>query len=380
MRALVLVLALAGSGCPRAAGQCAVDGDCDALHQGYRVCDVNAHQCRCVDDRGCGADERCNAFGDCQARAGCNTNDDCGSGLICDVIGGNCLASGLCVLDDQCPFGHICDQLAETCVAGCRDDADCLIGQGCAGAGFGRLGQCGTTCTADNLCKFGQLCNLSTGTCANDTRGPYCLGCSGGVESDDCGTPGNFCLLDTVNGGAYCGVDCAGGQACAYGYECRNVIILPASTLPTCALPEACVNHLCARTQAPCNLDEQCPEGPPGSDCPRADIGNCDVDVTAPCATDADCAPGLCLKQECRVRESASFGVCSCTRDSDCPRDRCLGADNTDPLNPVVGHCELSGHACFEDPECDVISCNAGGCLIGKNCKPANDRTCVDLL
>src|SRR6185437_4263039 len=99
-------------------------------------------------------------------------------------------------------------------------------------------------------CGIQQLCDVAAGTCITDSRGPYCAGCAGGVASRDCGTYGNYCLLDTVNGGDYCGVDCSDGQACPNGYECKNVIILPASTLPTCALPEQCIEDHCSRTAA----------------------------------------------------------------------------------------------------------------------------------
>lgn len=387
---LVLAVVVAGglavlAGCPPATtSRCTADAQCQTLTDRYHRCDVASGQCLCTDDRGCGVSESCNALGRCQAIAGCLNSDDCGDGLFCRL--GNCEAVAFCgaerccSTDAACPFKSVCDALTGACVPGCRDEADCIMGQGCVGAGSGRLGSCDAVCTSDALCGPGELCNLTFGVCERDTRGPYCAGCSGGVQSDDCGANGNYCLLDTVNGGAYCGVDCWRGQACPNGYQCKDVIILPAATLPTCPLPEACVVGVCARTSGPCVMDEDCPEGPPGSTCPRADVGNCELDSNLPCERDAECAgQGACLKQECRQREGASFGVCSCTRDTDCPRDRCVGADNT--ASPAVeGHCELSGHRCTLDFECDVITCVLGGCLLGKNCKPADDRTCVDTL
>lgn len=370
---------------PSVTSRCSTDVQCQTATDPYHRCDTTTGQCLCTDDRGCGVNETCNAIGRCQAVAGCLDNEDCGAGLFCrlgncDALAG-CGAERCCSTDAACPYKQVCDALTWSCVPGCRDEADCLIGQGCIGAGGGRLGSCDAACTSDALCRPGELCNLSLGVCQRDTRGPYCLGCSGGVQSDDCGANGNYCLLDTVNGGAYCGVDCWRGQACPNGYECKDVIILPGSTLPTCPLPEACVEGVCSRSGASCVQDEDCPEGPPGSTCPRADVGNCELDANAPCSVEAECAGlGACLKQQCRQREGASFGVCSCTKDTDCPRDRCVGADNTDPANPVYGACELSGHPCTLDFECDVITCVQGGCLLGKNCKPADDRTCLDTL
>lgn len=385
----VALVVVAASACPpSSAGRCTADEQCNADGIVGRRCELESGSCLCVDDRACGPDEICNAAGRCQARGGCFSNDDCGAGLFCDVVTGQCLSEKTCgpgqtccTLDDQCAFGEVCDPLILTCVPGCHDEGDCRLGLGCVGGGLGRLGQCGTACTTDSLCGFGEICNLSTGVCELDHRGPYCNGCSGGTQSDDCGTPGNYCLLDTVNGGAYCGVDCSEGQACPFGYTCLDVIILPRSTLPPCTLPEVCDNGVCSRAGVTCTVDEDCPEGPPGSDCPRAEVGNCELDALRPCSVDEECADlGRCLKQECRVKEGAAFGICSCTKDSDCPRDRCIDGDLSDTQNPVLGHCELSGHGCYEDAECDIIACVEGGCRLGQNCKPASGRTCADFL
>lgn len=382
------LLVCAGTCGPVERTRCLADADCGGTTTEWLRCDVPTGACLCTDDRACDPQERCNPAGRCQARAGCLDNADCPAATFCDVSTGQCVAQDVCgadqtccTLDSHCGFGSICDALSFACVPGCRDQADCLPGQGCLGAGFGRLGQCSTACTADSLCPAGNLCNLADGRCTLDTRGPYCAGCSGGAESDDCGAPGNYCLLDTVNDSSYCGVDCHRGQACPSGYACADVIILPRSTLPTCTLPEACDQGLCARTGVSCAVDEDCPEGPPGSDCPRADVGNCALDALTPCTDDLDCPElGACLKQECRAREGAVFGVCSCTKDTDCPRDRCMDPDLSDTANPVAGRCELSGHPCYEDADCDVITCVGGGCLLGRNCKPQSGRTCADLL
>ncbi len=380
MRVLWVAL-LAVPRCHCAAELCTSDAQCDATGQGYTRCNVGSGACICNDDRGCGKNEFCNVAGACQASAGCHTNDDCGSGLFCDVTTGVCVPTDVCgstasccTADSQCAFGNVCDEVTRLCVPGCRNDGDCVLGLGCDGVGLGRLGACGISCTSDVLCGPQELCNIAAKKCQRDTRGPYCFGCSGGVSSDDCGAFGNYCLLDTIAGGSYCGVDCSDLQACPVGYACKDVIILPQATLPTCALPERCTDSSCERTSSACDVDEDCGEGPPGSDCPRADVGNCETDATVACATDADCATGRCLKQTCRVREGAVRGICTCTKDSDCPRDRCLDASAAG-----AGHCELSGHACFQDADCDTITCVSGGCLLGRNCKPSNDRTCGDL-
>lgn len=385
--------------------ECALDSECG---DGKR-CDVAAGICLCANDNGCDAQtEFCNALGRCQSKLGCENNDDCSQdGAVpqfCDVTTGQCELKNICdpaegetccVIDEQCPFGNICSILDKRCVPGCRDDGDCFLGQGCIGGGFGNIGVCAAgICTGNNLCGFGELCNLATGECTFDTRGSYCFGCAGGVASDDCGDPANYCLTDTTDPtgrSEFCGVDCSQGQPCPFGYSCNDVIIIPPNA-PFCTPPEKCVRNAgeqsgtCSRSATSCVIDEDCPNGPPGSDCPRADVGNCINDQLRDCSSDFDCCDGAncpvgsCVKQQCRGDEGDAFGFCTCTRDTDCPRDVCKGADLTDPNNPVSGNCDLSGHRCFEDLDCDVIACIEGGCRIGANCAPADGRSCRELI
>jgi hypothetical protein len=388
---LSVVFGTAGA-CERVKQQCTANSDCDPQGLGFSACNVVDGTCLCTDDRGCGDNEVCNSLGRCQTESGCNSNDECNSGLFCDVTTNQCLAvdecapgagETCCVLDSQCGFNSVCDALAKKCIPGCRDEGDCILGQACV-RGLGQpLGQCAAgVCSGDNLCAFGQICN-SDGVCVNDTRGPYCLGCSGGVASDDCGARGNFCLTDSVNGGEFCGVGCVDGQACPFGYTCSDVIIIPPAA-PFCS-GEVCViepgetTGRCAiNTAVGCTSDQDCPIGFPGGDCPRGSVGNCRLAQLTACTTNSDCADGdECVKQECRFGEGDAFGYCSCTRDSDCPRDRCINIDPVDGL----GDCELSGRDCYTDAECDaVISCIEGGCFIGQNCAPQDGRTCRDFL
>ena len=104
------------------------------------------------------------------------------------------------------------------------------------------------------------------------------------------------------------------------------------------------------------------------------------ADTSIECSKDGDCPTGTCDVVACLGgSEGGLLGHCTCTRDSDCPSDTCKDANTSDPQNPVLGHCVLSGHACFENFECDVITCVQGGCFIGQNCAPSADRTCSDL-
>lgn len=378
------------AGCPPASvTQCTADAQCDPRGQGFNICNLSDGTCLCTDDRGCGDGELCNALGRCQSDSGCNSNDECSTGTFCDVTQSQCLAvdecgSGAtcCVLDSQCPFGQVCEGLGKKCTPGCRDEADCILGQACV-RGLGQpLGQCAAgVCSGDNLCKFGEVCNAN-GQCVRDNRGDFCLGCAGGVASDDCGTPGNFCLTDSVNGGEFCGVDCRSGETCPFGYNCNDVIIIPPQApfcnSEICDIAQGAQSGRCTNGGNTCRSDDDCAIGAPGGNCPRADVGNCRIDQIRSCTNDTECGDGdECIKQECQFREGAAFGHCTCTRNSDCPNDRCVD------ISPVTteGHCELSGARCFNDVECAaIISCVDGGCFIGSNCAPQDGRTCRDLL
>ena len=386
------VVGLGGANCGEVKTQCTLDADCDPQGLGFNKCGLDDGTCLCTDDRGCGVNEVCNSLGRCQAQSGCNTNDECNEGFFCDVTQNQCLTVDecgpregeiCCVLDSQCGYGSVCDVLGKKCIPGCRDEADCVLGEACV-RGLGQpLGQCAAgVCSGDNLCRFGEICN-SDGACVKDNRGPYCLGCAGGVASDDCGARGNFCLTDSVNGGEFCGVSCVDGDACPFGYTCSDVIIIPPAA-PFC-IGEICqieagqATGRCSNaTGVTCTIDDDCPIGFPGGDCPRGEIGNCRLNQLQSCANDSECGEGdECVKQECRFGEGDAFGYCSCTRDSDCPRDRCV---NIDPVSGV-GDCELSGRDCFEDAECDaIISCIDGGCFIGQNCAPQDGPTCRDFI
>ncbi len=180
---LVGAASVVGGCTPQATSQCNDDAQCNPIGEAWRRCEQASGQCLCTDDRACNPNETCNATGRCQAIAGCADNDDCGEGLFC--VHGNCEADQVCGAelccssDAACPFNHVCDAITLACVPGCRDEADCILGQGCVGAGGGRLGSCDAVCTSDAPCSPGQLCNLTLGVCERDTRGPYCQGCSG---------------------------------------------------------------------------------------------------------------------------------------------------------------------------------------------------------
>jgi len=368
--------------------RCRTNLDCGA----YKTCSVDTGACLCVDNRACGAGEFCNGKSLCQTVAGCQDNSDCelqsgGQRLICDVKAGLCQSADQCFDDSHCALGRICDPSTTACVEGCRDEADCVPGQGCIRETNDQvLGRCSVgTCSVTEQCPVGHNCDLTTHTCVFDARGPFCGACTRFSPTDpQCGERDNYCLVDTgdpARGSHYCGVDCTQEQGCPNGYECKPVIIFGPPATPSC-LVEECENGVCSRTGRSCSVSMDCPQGLPRGDCRRAIVGVCANNTATDCMSDAECggSVGSCRFSECRVRERAAYGVCTCLVDSDCPSDDCRDVDLSDPDNPVVGHCFLSGHRCYDDEDCNTITCSGGGCLIGQNCKPGAERRCIDLM
>lgn len=296
----------------------------------------------------------------------CLGNVQCDEGLMCDASTSSCAAEVDCLRDGHCAIGSICE--GTSCVQGCVDNADCPPDQGCV------AGACVVVCLDAGECDGGEVC--VNGACVRDPRGA-CEPCSASCELP------SLCRTDSA-GFSYCAPDCTSGEACPAQFECSDIIITPPSA-PFCNLPETCEGGQCSRnTSASCVVDTDCPEGSVGGDChvqTNGRFGSCTLDDTINCVSDADCVAGdTCKRIECRGDVGDTFGHCSCTRDSDCPVDVCIGADISNPNDPINGHCELSGRPCFENFECDVIACVDGGCLLGAVCAPANGEPCRDVL
>lgn len=395
-RAVIVCFAVAcavltsGSSCPVFGPQnreCRTNLECGP----YRECNTRTGQCRCTDNRGCGAGEFCNAVQQCQVVAGCVDNGDCdeqGDNLICNVKTSQCETAELCYDDAHCPLGRFCDAMVGACVEGCRDEGDCPLKAGCIRDPPSAVyGTCRTNaCSVSDQCQPGFNCDLLTSQCVQDRRGPFCGPCQSFDPTDpECGDdPANYCLIDTgdpTGRGHYCGVDCFYGQACPSGYSCEDVIIVGLPGTEQC-FREECRNGQCTVSQgASCHEQRDCPFGLPGGNCQRAREGICAGTLDQRCRDDGECggSPGSCHLASCSGGENEAIGFCTCVIDLDCPQDTCRGADLSNPANPVRGRCFLSGHYCYEDEDCSTISCVNGGCLIGRNCAPSGERRCVEL-
>ncbi len=116
-----------------------------------------------------------------------------------------------CAQSLDCPIEAFCE--GGECLSGCREDTDCLAGQGCGG-------EC--ECVAlpcENSysdCSFGESCNLETGVCEPDLSG-HCEPCLSDCDGGEClswGELGDFCLIDCVLSDL---------ESCPSGYECLDI-------------------------------------------------------------------------------------------------------------------------------------------------------------
>lgn len=339
-------------------------------------------QCRCATDASCEAHEICNPQGFCQNRVGCETSLDCPDGMICDRATGNCIDRARCTDDVQCALGEICDGVRFECREGCRDLSDCRLGSVCEcpdPESSCNVGQCVEgPCADDSFCRYGEICVEEfpgePKRCVRDDRGPFCDACSIPPGAGGWHCPGegrNFCLVDTSHswGGRFCGVDCADGQGCPWGFSCNDVLRLTESTCGPGGRTEFCP----ARPRS-CSTDAQCPSG----ECDTAS-GQCR------CSSDRHCLGGECdleagvCRGTCVVTEGRLQGFCTCLTDDDCPAESC---------NPNTATCTISGRPCdVDDPlACGRVYCKhvpvprqerqIGYCHIGRNCAPVKGISC----
>ena len=404
----LVALALALSACSSSdSSRCESDSDCTAA--GTR-CDTTLNQCVCATDDACEDGEFCNRAGVCQEKAGCERNSDCPDNAFCDISTGACLEgqalvdASNCSLASHCALGQIC--VGGTCQPGCFDAGDCPVGEIC------REGQClggFGICDEDINCEFGQTCDVAAQQCVDDRRGPYCRRCTQRTlaNPEPCDDSRNFCLINNRELGGFtdfCGVDCSLGQPCPNGYGCNQVVILTQTTCTsqaqcqcngplrfattTCTVAVACDPRLPDGTpdpsRPPCRFEGEpaCNDGVAGGEAtcivPAGQtVGDCTCRNDADCGGDI-CTSGLCcggsarLDRECRGGEGTTSGFCTCSTDDDCPNNSCDGSR---------GACSLTGLPCTPgNNDCDPVPCINNGCVVGRNCVPAQGLACSDVL
>ncbi len=241
-----------------------------------------------------------------------------------------------CKLDSECNLGEVCSH--DACSPGCRTNRDCPLDRALCDSSAGPDGAC-VQCLGDADCSAGQTC--LTGKCRKT------------CESDvDC--PGQKCDLD-----AKACVDCLESSDCALG--------------------NLCIAQTCT---AGCERDRDCPADTPACDPHAGDHGTCFQCVTTAqcqgsqqcaddhhchdaCASNADCATGVC---------DIPAGICvQCLDKAQCP----LG--NLCEAKECVNGCEEDRDCPTSLPVCDPTAGTYGTCYqctVNADC--GTQATCVD--
>ena len=347
-----------GSGAPGTA--CDGHRECASGHCALGACTAS---CRdgCPDATACVTDiagAACRPAGAGGPASPCTSGEQCASG----VCGGGACSSD-CAQDADCGDGARCVRFSNGrfCFPGCERTSDCPDVSYCA-EGFAEGRICfwrgamedGASCARDHDCQSGRC---ETGRCLSECPGGEC--------------PAGRRCVDLVTG-AWCAptplpllAACEGDAAqCAEGLECTAGRCTPACA-EGCPTGTVCVDRRCHPV---CARDDECR---PGRRCNRVDLarGYCDapgeLDVAARCDRSADCASGLCFRGRCRPPCEAG-----CAEGDACLHLRddawCVPAGDTDPGGRCATDAECASGLCI-GRRC-ATAC-AGRCPAGLACR-----------
>jgi hypothetical protein len=305
--------------------------------------------------------------GTCDFGVACLVDADCGEGAcnhagVCELLG----AGALCAFDTHCASG-VCTGGA--CTAGCGDQV-CDGAETCQSCA-GDCGSCGTgeSCAEPSQCASG-LCD--GGTCAGRADTTACTQ-HAQCASDLCNL--GVCIPDPVLPGD----TCDSNLACAFSSCVDGVCKKPAAT--ACAAPGECRSGACdAGTCSAVCGDGYC-DG--GEACGTSDAAGCAADcglceLSGACDTDADCANGQCIGDQCRVPVSTKGLLGFCVEDSDCD----LETETCDYARCLPIYRNPLGSFCTEDSDCESEYCVGFACAedleLGEGEPCEKTRDCKD--
>lgn len=231
------------------------------------------------------------------------TNNSTTDSSMNNTTGMNNLPPGACAHAAPLPAG------ATTC----RTDEECMYGCGYidSGPGCGALFVPGQECVEDGDCGDGRVCEPLF--CGENDR---C--CEG--EGTQCV---DSCEVTPCADGFDCGADghCS-PRSCEDGFDCADRFVCDPERLDAQIDEHGCTPETCLADGAPCPDGRECDDGaagnPNGTCVPVKCTGDGDCRpnevcttpdtlftngcVLANCATDADCACGACVNDECQPR------------------------------------------------------------------------------
>lgn len=393
---------------------CAGTGTCQSKKDSGTSCSA-AHECKsgfCVEQVCC--DTACN--GTCQActaankasgadgacgsaKAGVDPHNDCADeGAVSCKHDGTCDGSGACRVyqngaacgttncENNTQTGHACDGIGVcqpnatvdcglyvcsggACTTKCKDSGDCATNAYCdmGDATCKKKTPNGVLCMLPETCSSGFCVD---GNCCDQACGGQCQACDVATAKGTCspvvGAPhGDHPKCDAATGGEICGARACDGAKSTYtcvGYVGADVSCLGGS----------CSDGIETFT-ATCDGTGQCGPGGPAKT-KRCEPYVCKGEScgSAPCATDADCAPKFrcdATKKDCVPRD-----VASCNGDhtvsnpdgttSECAPYKCEGTGCKMTCSSV-DEC-VSGFVCDSSQKCVATptegSSDSGSC------------------
>jgi cysteine-rich repeat protein len=230
--------------------------------------------------------------------------------------------------------GEICDDGNQTDGDGCSSTCQMEACWDCSGAACEPLdansscngmqvcdgkGKCGDCVPYDTACDNCKNCGGSTcdavADCASETCvAGICRSATGSTCTDAVECASDFCLVGSPSVCAKCEntAQCTSGS-CDKG-QCLAAIGEPCDSSLKCAGGLKCIMNLCkGTTGAKCKGDYQCESN-------RCVTG---VNSCAPCATNQDCAFGMCKMGAC-PSDTIPDGE-YCIEPGDCASNNCMG-------------------------------------------------------
>ncbi|MDI3291309.1 MopE-related protein [Polyangium sp. 15x6] len=255
----------------------------------------------------------CDGGGQCQKSNGasCSNNAQCVSGNCVDGVCCNTTCVGTCLACSLSGSVGTCTNIP----ANADPDSECNPGA-CNGLGDCQ-GVVATTCTQPSDCASGFCVD---GYCCNEACTGACEACSGLVKGEGqngtCGPikagldPASECNPGACNGAKACqsnnGASCTQNSQCASG-NCVDGVCCNLACTGSC---QACnvQNNVGTCVNIPGNQD-------PANECNPGScngLGQCQVDLGAPCSSADQCTSGFCADGVCC--NAACSGLCqACT-------------------------------------------------------------------
>jgi len=238
--------------------------------------------------------------------APCGSLIDCQRPLVCDLASGQCAVGVIAAVGEPCDnSGVACSPLA-TCVVPNAQDG------GAPASGTCQLSATGTHCMSDVQCPIGSSCQsadggvgLLNGICTATAVGSPC--------TSDFNCPASEYCAPSTTGFSKCAARIATGQSCTSAAACPKGEQCLGNPGVCTALGD--VGATCTTTgTAPCLGGLGCINGT----CTDA-LGN----FGASCATDAFCAPSVCVKGVCLPLLANGQ---SCGQATECISGSCVGS------------------------------------------------------